>query len=144
MSVDENQAIVERLLDETIRKGNLDAIGELVHPDFVRHPGRRTRDAMKAGYRQLAEAFRNDRLVIDDLIAAGDKVVVRYAQHFTQRREWRGAAPSGKPLTLTSIVIHRIKDAKIAERWGCSDYPGLWKQLGVFPPIDQVSECTWD
>ena len=107
MSADENRAIVERLLDETISKGNLDAIDELVHPDFVRHPGMRTRDAMKEGYRQLAEAFTNDHLVIDDLIAVGDKVVVRYTQRFTQRKEWRGTAPSGKPLTLTSIVIYR-------------------------------------
>ena len=36
------------------------------------------------------------------------------------------------------------QEGKIAERWGCSDYPGLWKQLGAFPPMDQVSACTWD
>ena len=144
MSVEENQAIVKRLLDETINKGNLDAIDELVDPNFLRHPGMRTRDTMKEGYRQLGEAFSNDRLAIDDLIAAGDKVVVRYTQHFTQTKEWRGIAPSGKPLTLTSIVIYRMEKGRIAERWGCSDYPGLWKQLGVSPPMEQVSECTWD
>jgi predicted ester cyclase len=48
------------------------------------------------------------RFPIDDLIAEGDKVVVRYTYWGTHKREFMGIAPSGNKLTATAIVIYCI------------------------------------
>jgi serine phosphatase RsbU (regulator of sigma subunit) len=68
---------------------------------------------------QLAAAFSNRRLLVEDQVAGGDKVVTRFIVHVTHDRgEFMGVAPSGRELTNRAIVIHRIVEGKIAEEWG--------------------------
>src|SRR5215211_3755530 len=68
---------------------------------------------------QFAAAFSNRRLLVEDQVAGGDKVVTRFIVHTTHDRgEIMGVAPSGKELTNRAIVIHRIVEGKIAEEWG--------------------------
>ncbi len=55
---------------------------------------------------------------IEDMIAEGDRVVVRGT--FTaihDRGEWLGLAPTGNRVTTTTIAIFRVEEGKIAELW---------------------------
>jgi predicted ester cyclase len=65
----------------------------------------------------IYRAFPDTQFAIDDLIAEGDKVVVRYTYWGTHTGEFIGIAPSGKKLTATAIAIYRIVDGKIKEQW---------------------------
>src|SRR5215470_8889848 len=57
------------------------------------------------------------RFTIDDLIAEGDRVTIRWTLHGTNTGPMLGRPPTGKPVELAAIVIFRIADGKIAERW---------------------------
>jgi predicted ester cyclase len=54
---------------------------------------------------------------IDDLIAEGDRVTIRWTLRGTNTGPMLGRPPTGKPVELAAIVIFRIADGKIAERW---------------------------
>jgi predicted ester cyclase len=80
MSVDPED-VARRLLDEAFNRGNLNVIGELIHPDLVYHsPDGDIRGL--DGARQLVLAMRSDfpdfRVTVKDVLAEADKVVVQY------------------------------------------------------------------
>jgi predicted ester cyclase len=123
MSAEENNMALARRLMEARVRGNVDALDEMLTPDFVSHtrlvpdqpPGR---EGEKWAIAQLNAALSNRSILFEDQIAAGDKVVSRFVVHVTHDRgELMGVAPSGKVMTNKIIMIHRIEGGRIAEEW---------------------------
>jgi serine phosphatase RsbU (regulator of sigma subunit)/predicted ester cyclase len=123
MSVEENIVLASRFLEARV-KGDLAALDEVMAPDFVNHtrliPGEEPgREGAIRAIAQYTSAFSNNHVVVEDQVAAGDKVVTRCIVHRTHDRgELMGVAPTGRKLTLSVIVIHRISGGKVAEEWG--------------------------
>ena len=70
---------------------------------------------------------------MEERLAEGDKVVVRYRFRGTHQDAFGGMPPMGKQVTYTGILIYRMGDGKIAEQWTEFDLLGFLRQLGVFP-----------
>ena len=123
MSAEENMTLARRFMEARV-KGDLDTLDEMMSPDYVSHakllPDQQPdREGEKWVAAQFAAAFSNRRLLVEDQVAAGEKVVTRFIVHITHDRgELMGVAPTGRELTNRAIVIHRIVEAKIAEEWG--------------------------
>jgi serine phosphatase RsbU (regulator of sigma subunit)/predicted ester cyclase len=120
---EKNKALARRFLEARV-KGDLDAMDELMAPDFVNHtkllpdeePGR---EGFMQSIAQYTAAFSISSVHFQDQVAAADKVVTRCILHRTHDRgELMGVAPTGREITLLVIVIHRIVEDKIAEEWG--------------------------
>src|SRR5215216_6046987 len=134
MSVEENKALVRRFV-EAHPKGDLDALRELLAPDFVDHrpilvqePGR---EAYIQAVAQRNAAFSDIRFDIEEQMAAeGNRVVSRLTVRFTHNRsEIAGFAPTSKEYASTVIVIHRIEGGRIVEEWTeASDLADLTQQ----------------
>ena len=73
---------------------------------------------------------------IIDVVAAGDRVCVRYVASGTHQGELLGKPGSGKPVSWAGINIYRMADDRIAEVWQLADGVGLLQQIGVLPPAD--------
>jgi serine phosphatase RsbU (regulator of sigma subunit)/predicted ester cyclase len=120
MSVEEeNKALVRRFF-EAQGKGDLDALEELLAPDFVDHSLLPDQDPGREGYiRAAAEdhaAHSDIRYIIEEQIAEGDKVMSRFIiRRIHDRGEFLGVAPTGMERKTTAIVIHRISGSKIVE-----------------------------
>src|SRR5215213_7393206 len=90
MSVEENMALARRFLEAHF-KGDLDAMDEMMTPDFVGHtkllPDQQPdREGMKWAYAHFSAAVSNLSIHFEDQIAAGDKVVTRFIVHATRDR----------------------------------------------------------
>jgi serine phosphatase RsbU (regulator of sigma subunit)/predicted ester cyclase len=132
MSAEENIALVRRFL-EARAEGDVDAMDEIMAPDFVDHtlaPGQQSdREGVKRAVAQFSAAFSDVRFVIEELVAAGDKVVSRISGRGTyDRSELMGVAPTGTEVASMAIFIHRIEGGKIVEEWGAGT--GLSELLG--------------
>lgn len=143
--MEENKAIVQRLLEEVFNQHNLAVIDELVSPDYQYHdldPGHSLHGP--AAYRRLAAsilaAFPDLHLTIEDLIAEGDRVVARWSARGTHRGPLLGIAPTGREVAYTGIGIRRIANGKITEHWENLDTLGLLQQLGAIP---SETHTTW-
>jgi len=138
MSTEQNKALFRRLMEEVFDRGNISLIDELFAPDFVEHeelpPGIA---AGSEGVKQLSTMFRSAfpdfKATIDDIIAEGDKVVVRGTWSGTHKGEFMGIAPTGKRVSFGVIDIVRIEGGKFVEHWGQMDNMGLMQQLGLIP-----------
>jgi predicted ester cyclase len=139
LSTEENKALVRRFYEE-IDKGNLDAMDELVAEDYIDHspppfPFAPGREGLKEAFRLFWDATpgRHD---IEDQIAEGDKVVTRLTAYGKHDGDLPGIARTGNDLKMTAVVIHRIADGKLAEKWSDKDELALLQQLGVIPPME--------
>src|SRR5215204_1935317 len=123
MSAEQNMVLARRFMEARV-KGDVDALEEMLPPEFVSHtkllpeeePGR---EGVIWAAAQVAGAISNARVVVEDQVAGGEKVVTRFTVHSTHDRgEIMGLAPSGRQMTNRVILIHRIEGGKIAEEWG--------------------------
>ena len=88
---------------------------------------------MKALFGTLRGAFPDLHLKAEDVIAEGDKVVVRDTVTGTHRGEFIGVPPTGKEVTYDEIFIVRFVNGRMAEASGIVDRLSLMQQLGVIP-----------
>jgi predicted ester cyclase len=74
----------------------------------------------------------------EDLIAEGDKVVVRYTFRGIHSGPFLGVPATGKELKGSGIMICKLKGGKIIEAWVMPDILGLMQQLGIVPTMALV------
>ena len=133
-----NKALVRRFIDDVHNKGNFAVFNELFAPDYVNRSapasanGRAAREQAIRGYR---DAMPDLRVTIDDMIAEGDRVALRWTTSGTQKGALEtplGVAPaSHRPVSIPGINIFRIAGGKIAEEWIVWDTLGLAQQVGL-------------
>lgn len=135
MSPEQNKEIIRRFY-EAVDRGRVEVLDEFIAPDCVDHdpppvPG------LPSGLEGFRESFRFFLTAtpgshsVEDLIAEGDKVVARVTGRGTHEGAVFGIPPTGKHIEMTGIVIYRMADGKIVERWSQHDLMGLMRQLGV-------------
>jgi steroid delta-isomerase-like uncharacterized protein len=137
MSTEENKSNVRRGF-EALNQRKLAVFDEILNPDVVFHTASTTIQGLEA-YKQfllmLFTAFPDLQFTIEDIIAEGDTVVVRYTTRGTHQGNFMGIPPTGKQGSGTGMFIDRIVNGKAIEQWGNSDTLGLLQQLGVIPSM---------
>lgn len=135
MSIEENKALIRRAFED-LNQGNLGEADEYFTSNFVYHDAANPQVSNLETYMQfltsLMAAFA-PQLTIEDLIAEGDKAVVRYTLRGTHRGQWRGVPPTGKPVTITATITYRFANDKVAEMWQNADVFSLLQQIGLIP-----------
>ncbi|MGD2246348.1 MAG: ester cyclase [Candidatus Aminicenantes bacterium] len=141
MSTEENKALVRRYAEEAFGKGSVAVSDELLSSDYVHHtllPGiTPDREGRKQLVSMLHAAFPDIRLTLEDMVAEGDKVAVRWTCSALHKGEYMGIAPTGKQVTWTGMSLHRVEGGKIVESWDEVDNLGMMQQFGVVPPPGQ-------
>jgi predicted ester cyclase len=138
MDPERNKRLARRALAEIYAKGDLELVGELVHPDFVDHEPAHPEmpagpESVRQTVRQLQAAFGDLRFEIEDQIAEGDKVVQLVTMSGRHTGPLVGREPTGQEFAVRHIYIWRIADNRIVEHWGSRDDLGLLGQLGLLP-----------
>jgi steroid delta-isomerase-like uncharacterized protein len=138
MSVEENKELIRRYfaLDaKQFREILTSGKDEFHSPQFVVHSPRGTAslaDFMK-GLDNWFSAFPDLKWNIDDIVAEGEKIVVRYSFGGTHCGTFMGVPASGKKIKVDSVYVYKVGDGKLVEGWGVADSLGLMQQLGVIP-----------
>ena len=137
MSTEENKTTVRRYFTAVLNGGDLAALDTLAESDYMENnplPGQGTgREGFKQRVGGLRAAFPDIRYTVEDMIAEGDRVALRWSMHGTHGGEILGIPATGKQVTLTGLDIYRLNDGRLAEHWDQVDVMGLLQQLGVIP-----------
>jgi steroid delta-isomerase-like uncharacterized protein len=136
MSTEDNKADVRRGYEEGFHQRNLAVFDELMAPDYVWHIASMTiqgREAAKQLIAKFLAAFPDGRFTIEEMIAEGDRVVVRQTFRGTHQGDFMGIPATGKQVTATEIEIFCVRNGKSVENWTNGDDLGLLQQLGVVP-----------
>ena len=113
MPTEGNKAIARRWNGEIWSKGNLPAIDKLLAADLIfNYPPQGAKPGREV-YKQVVKSYFNGfpdfKSTIEDMLAEGDKVAVRWTSRGTHRGEFVGIASMGKQVTMTGIGILRIR-----------------------------------
>ena len=125
---------LKALIRRWIAFGNTGFAGSFtpfIADDYVGHLGSADvdRDELERLERQFHAAFPDAQHSIDDLIAEGDRVVLRTTARATHRGTFEGIAPTGRTVEFTGLVVYRIQGDRIAESWGEIDFLRLMREL---------------
>ena len=136
----ENRALFERYFDEVANKDNLDLADEIFAADYQHHdpanPDPRPMigsQAVKDHLTSLKSAFPDLVFDIDDIVAEGDSIVVRWTARGTNTGDYFGMPATGKPIDITGMNTWNTRDGMAIEGWVNRDDMGLLQQLGVVP-----------
>ena len=131
----DNKAIMRQFWD-VWEQGNIDLLDDLLAPEYVNHT-LATPDLPSGpeGVKEVVSMFRSGvpdlRVVIEDMIAEGDRVATRYALEGTHGGDLFGIAPTGRHLSIKSMTVERLSGGKIVEHWRVTDELDMMRQLGA-------------
>ena len=135
-----NKAIVRRLVEEVINRGDTRLLPALVAEDHVHHDLLGDLYGPEGVGLVVAEtraAFPDLRVTLDDLIADGDRVVRRFTLRGTHAGRYMAVPATGRRVEVAGIGIDRLAGGKLVESWINLDVLGLLLQLGVVPRLPE-------
>jgi steroid delta-isomerase-like uncharacterized protein len=140
-----NKELLRRFYKEVYVDWNMSLVDDVVSPQFTSHDwpadGPTGPQAFRDYYTELRSAVPDARYEVDDLIAEGDRVVVRWRLLGTHKGDFKGLAPTGRPIVLKGIAIYRIEDGKLEERWVVSDLHAVIEEArGSTPRQDAMKQ----
>jgi steroid delta-isomerase-like uncharacterized protein len=137
MSTEDNKALVRRFYDEVFNNKNMAGVDAFVAPNVIDHslpPGAPGEiEGVRQTITMFLTAFPDLHLTLEDIIAEGDKVVVRWTMRGTHQGASLGMPPTGKQFTLPGISLLRLDGGMAAETWVSYDQLAMLQQLGLAP-----------
>ena len=142
-----NKFVIRRSFEELWNKGNLSLADELFAPNYAHHDPStpdvgRGPESEKKRANLYRTAFPDLRLMIEDIIAEGETVMVRWSCRGTHKGDLSGIAPTGKQININGVSIARFTNGKMAEGWVNWDALGLMQQLGVVPELHKAKAAA--
>jgi steroid delta-isomerase-like uncharacterized protein len=135
MSIEGNKETARRLY-ELVNRGDIEGVGSLVTADYEEHdplPGQGSgREGVLDRFSMLTSGLA-PRFTIEDLVAEGDRVVVRWTNAGTHVGEFAGIPATGRTFTISGVDIYRVHDERLCEHWHVIDQLSMLGQLGLLP-----------
>ncbi len=135
MSTESNKSVVRNML-LIIENGDTKNLDKYFATNWVNHDPSLPPMQGLEGAKQLIKlwsAFSEMKVTIEDAVAEGDKVAMRFSLTGKHTGEVMGIAPTGKMIHLTASGIFKVVDGKATDNWVNFDALGLLQQLGVVP-----------
>jgi steroid delta-isomerase-like uncharacterized protein len=133
-----NKKLLRRFYKEVYVDWKMALVEEVVSPRFTSHDWPEGGPIGPQGFRNFYSAIRSAlpdaRYAVDDMVAEGDRVVVRWRLLGTHKGDFRGIAPTGRAIVLKGIAIYRVEGGKLMERWVVSDLHGVLEEIGQPSP----------
>ena len=138
MPTPEHVGFVERWFDDLFTRGDLDAVDDLVAPDFVAHgqggmDDSHGRESFREWLRWYTTAFAEREWSVHDVISESDKAVARYSGWATYKGGLLDIPSTDQRVLETGILILRVEDGLVREVWSEMSDLQLVMQLGAFP-----------
>ena len=136
---DQQKRLAERFHKDIFEAGKLDVADEILSPNFAVHSPDYPPELPSGpeGVKQwamgLRQGFPDVGFTHHDVIAEGDKVVIRWSVTGTHKGELLGMPATGKQIQVSGIDVFRVQDGRLVEMWQNMDTFGMMRSLGVIP-----------
>lgn len=134
-SAEANKGIARRFFTEVWGGGSEAVAEELMSPTYVGHmtgsPAPLNREGWLGFFRHFRQAFPDAQFTVEDVVAEGDRVVLRLTMRGTHQGVFNGIPATGRSVVVTGVSIERIVGGRIVEGWVTNDGLGMLQQLGV-------------
>jgi steroid delta-isomerase-like uncharacterized protein len=133
MSADQNKNTIRKLYEEILNEGQWERLAPIIADDYIGVNNQKGPSAFAETVRGLRQGFPDIKWTVEDLVAEGDKVVVRWSWQGTHSNTFMGFEPTHKSLSNHAIAIYQFRGDQIVHAWLESDRFGFLQQIGVIP-----------
>ena len=124
MAVMTPKQVVERLVDEVMNRGDLDALEDVYSA--------RLAPAARKWVEPFLASFSDVEMRIVEMVAEGENVMARFTCSGTHTGVWMGHAPTGRRFNrVAEVYSFRVVDGRITRAWGLEDVVDRLRQLGI-------------
>ena len=136
MTALENKELYRRVVED-LNRGDLESSLAFTAPDATLNDQPMGREGDKHRAQMLAEAFPDQRYELQEMVAEGDLLVVRWRRTGTHLGELVGPTmtipPTGKRLDMWGMSMYRIEDGMAKEIWERFDMMEFLGSSASFP-----------
>jgi steroid delta-isomerase-like uncharacterized protein len=139
--VEQHAALARRWFEEVWNQKNPDTVRELIAPECVAHGTSETGGDLRGpdGFLELQSrllsAFPDLHIEVQDVLAAGDRIAVRWTGTMHHLGDSLGVAATGAEIKVNGIGLARIADGKLVEIWDS------WDKLSMFQQIEAAAKA---
>jgi len=137
---EQNKALALRCVD-AFQKGDIAALKDIFSADYVGHMREHTTqtqtyEMVLESPKNIMAGFSDIAIIVEEAIAKGDKVTIRYTAKGTYTGADLGLPAMRKKIEISGIAIERFENGKIVEVWDAADSSSFFKQLGAEPTLE--------
>jgi steroid delta-isomerase-like uncharacterized protein len=132
----ENKSVARRFVDACINGTGPGRLDDFVSAAVVVHAGTTGGAPDTRGLTELADVLARVRAVfpdlhvaVEDVVAEGDRVAVRWTARGTHAAEWLGIPATWRRVTFGGMDLFRFEGGRIGEWWRNEDFAYLVQQL---------------
>lgn len=133
-TTEQNRATIRAFHHRLWGEADLTAIEDVIHPDAVTHWGdfeSNTVDAVREDVERYYKGFTGVETAIGDLLADGDKVVLRWSTWGDHTGPYGSVPATGKRILMEGVDVYRLDGGRIVEAWSMWDGLAVYQQLGL-------------
>jgi predicted ester cyclase len=131
MSAEENRALIQRYLDAISGKEKPASVVDQYVADADA--------ALKQHIVEAERGFPRYELIADDMVAEGDKVMLKARLRAVHTGDFMGIPATGRQVEVEGALSYTIANGKIVDHWMLLDNMTLLQQLGVLPTPGSAS-----
>lgn len=136
MPAEDSVAVVRRWF-QAFNDRDFQAEADVRSTDFIAHVSGAPAPLDNAAWNQFiagfGAGFPDFRLLVEDIIAEGNQVCVRWTFEGTHSGDFMGIPATGKKISVWALEINHVADGKVVEHWVQLDQVSLLQQLGAMP-----------
>ena len=136
LTIEQARTIVAPLYDalnQPARKDVAALLAKAAHPDYRSHHTNDewlSRDQLVDVFRMIGRAVPDLRWTIEDILTAGDRIIVRGRATGTPTAEFWGAKPTGKSFDTMAIDIFTVRDGRLSSAYHVENWMTALQQIG--------------
>ena len=147
MTEEGNKAVVQRAYLEGMNRRDMSVIRECFSPDYINYfPAGQGQlqgiDDFVASLSEFLGAFSDLVFTVEQVLAEGDRVALRWSATGVHTGDYRGLPPThviaatGRPISFSATDIYQVVDGRIVAEWNTFDGYHVLHQMGVLERTD--------
>jgi predicted ester cyclase/heme-degrading monooxygenase HmoA len=133
MATTANKQIIRDLYEQALNKRNMALLPDLIAPEYAGFKEERGPNAFEGFVAPLIRSFPDINWHIEDLIAEGDKVSIRWRWTGTFKNQYQKFAPTNQVIHNDGLAIYQLKDGKVIAANLQTDRLGFLQGIQVLP-----------
>jgi predicted ester cyclase len=127
-----NKEIIQSLY-YLLNKKQFEKLSEIISVDYINPLGGKGVEGFQKSLLELAKAFPDAHWKAEEILADGNKVVVKQKFTGTQTNQFQNFKPTNKNVSVDGITTFELQNGKIIHSQVLTDRLGFLQQLGVLP-----------
>lgn len=132
-SLAKHKTIIRNLYEGILNTGKLELLKEIISEEYTGVRGEKGVEGFGETVNSIRIGFPDIKWTVEDLMAEGNKVIVRWSWRGTNIGSFRGLPASNKEVVDNAIAIYEFSGEKIIKAWIQSDKLGFLQQIGIIP-----------